>query len=85
MGYTFGAVELATKKFGKIMNDKGKNFEVLWSTGEISQSSQPAARKVILNSPLFFSLIQPERNQELFDSNPAQLLIDMLLEARCQA
>lgn len=85
MGYTFGAVELATKKFGKIIDDKGKNFEVLWSTGETSKSSQPEARKVILNSPLFFSLIQPERNQELFDSNPLQLLKEILWEARCQA
>jgi hypothetical protein len=85
MGYTFGAVELATKKFGKIIDDRGKNFDVLWSTGEISKSSQPAVRKVILNSPLFFSLVQPERNQELFDSNPLQLLEEILWEARCHA
>lgn len=85
MGYTFGAVELATKKFGKIIDDKGKHFEVLWSTGEISKSSQPQSRKVILNSPLFFSLIQPERNQELFDSNHLQLIKEILWEARCQA
>jgi hypothetical protein len=85
MGYTFGAVELATKKFGKIVDDKGKNFEVLWTTGEISKCSQPEVRKVILNSPLFFSLIQPERNQDLFDSNPLQLLKEILWEARCQA
>ena len=85
MGYTFGAVELVTKNFGKIIDDKVKNFDVLWSTGEISTSSQPEVRKVILNSPSFFNLIQPERNQELFDTNPLQLLKEILWEARCQA
>lgn len=82
MGYTFGAVEVSSRKFGKIIEDSGKRFKVLWSTSETSESGIPESTKVILNSPTFFNLVQPERNSELFDENPTQLVLEVLWESR---
>lgn len=83
MGFTFGAVYTSTKQFGKIIEDKGKNFLVILSTGQVVETGHPVARKVVLNSPTFFSLIQPERNPELFESDPVQLIREILWERRC--
>jgi hypothetical protein len=83
--YLLGAVDGATRSFGKIIDGQGKRFTVLWSDGRVTETAIPEAKKVVLNSPSFFNEIQPERNQELFEANPFQLVAELLWETKCLA
>jgi hypothetical protein len=85
LGYLLGAVDSATRSFGKIIDGQGKRFTVLWSDGRVTETGIPDAKKVVLNSPSFFNEIQPERNQELFEANPFQLVAELLWETKCLA
>ncbi len=81
MGYEFGVVRNSDSAFGKILEDQGKTFDVLWSSGEVSPSDLQLSKKVVLNSPSFFALVRPDRNQAVFNQSPAQLAIEVLWEA----
>jgi hypothetical protein len=42
----------------------------------------PSTKKKIMNSPSFFALVRPERNAEVFDSQPLQLVLEVLWEKK---
>lgn len=75
-------VENESSRFGKIQIDFGKQFIVLWTDGSVSKESMPHTKKFVMNSPSFFALVSPGRNPQVFDSEPLQLVLEVLWEKR---
>jgi hypothetical protein len=75
-------VEEESRRFGKIQTDFGRRFIVLWTDGTVSEEFQPKTKKLAMNSPSFFALVSPGRNQRVFELDPLQLALEVLWEKK---
>ena len=82
MSVVMSGVEEETRRFGKIQNDFGKRFIVLWTDGKVSEEFLPKTKKLVMNSPSFFAVVSPGRNQKVFELDPLQLALEVLWEKR---
>jgi hypothetical protein len=82
MSVIFCGVDESSRRFGRIQKDFGKRFVVLWTDGSVSEESMPSTKKKIMNSPSFFALVRPERNADVFDTQPLQLVLEVLWEKK---
>jgi len=82
MNVVMCGVDSESGRFGKIQTDYVKRFIVLWTDGTVSENSLPKTKKALMNSPSFFAMVRPLRNQQLFEKEPLQLALEVLYEKR---